>query len=118
MSPNAANRLLKHSATIYTPVNTVSHGMDVQLTSTASESTSICRIEEPSSMTIMAESRLAGKRVAIGYFPQSATLTKDGKIVVTGRGIPSGGRTYRIVGPARNQAGEGVLQVMDLEAME
>lgn len=111
--------LLIHTASILAAgYGTPTVGVDTPTYSTAVPCP--CRVEESGSQRTLDDQRITGTWTAIGYFPISyggntIDIPKDCKISVTGPGLGNG-KTYKVVGPARNVAGAGVLFAVALEA--
>lgn len=78
-----------------------------------------CHVDEDGSRRALEDQRLSGTWTATGYFPwthggSAVSLPKDCIVSVSGDGFTT--KAYRVVGPARNQAGRGVLQIVAMEA--
>ena len=104
--------LLTMTATVSAPTQT----FDVTgapVISWGSPYTVPCLVQPDSSTDAIEWQRNTGKRVSTGFFP----LTHDGTTVtlLKDQRVQVGSASYRVVGPARDSAGQAILQTVSLE---
>lgn len=117
MTPPTPYHLFIHTATVKVPVISESsiYLIDTVSGSYTNTSNIPCRVQENSGTSSIGQQRLVGQVAAVGMFPPDTTLTKDSRIVITGDGFPSGGKTFKVMSPTQNVAGAGTLVLVDLE---
>lgn len=113
----APRHLFIHLASVTSPSVGNDNGMDINVGNAAA--TRKCRVEDPSSSRQLDQGRIAGVHRSTGCFDiADGYLTTGTLLTVTGPGMPSAGRRYRVMGPSNNSAGAGVMYVVDLEMAE
>jgi len=110
--------LLVHTAQYIAPQFTTDNGFPVHGNDSPQLPAYPCNVQEDSSSTGMANSRLVGTRSATLLIPfeyngSAITLEKDGEVVIEGQGFPVA-RRFRITGISRNVAGANCLQAFDI----
>ncbi len=117
MTPPIPYHLFIHTATVKLP--TVAENSTYLIDSISGNYTNTtgiaCRVQENSGTSSINQQRLVGSISAVGMFPPDATLTKDTRIVVTGDGFPTAGKTFKVMSPPQNVAGAGTMLLVDLE---